>query len=214
MTGDEQRQNGDKKHFTMLRTFVMADFLTMGNAASGTVAIFMCLSYLDEGGLGRLWAAFALLPVALVLDILDGFVARKRRSHSVLGADLDSLADIISFGVAPAVIGFTLGLRGGWDIAILVYFVVCGLSRLARYNVTAVGLSDESGKVRHYEGTPIPTSLVLVAIMFAAALGGRILDDIWFGQIELLSFQLHPLSLMFLASGSAMISRTLRIPKP
>jgi CDP-diacylglycerol--serine O-phosphatidyltransferase len=59
-----------------------------------------------------------------------------------LGADLDSLADVISFGVAPAISGFTLGLRGGWDMLLLTYFVVYGVSRLARFNVTAEALAD------------------------------------------------------------------------
>ena len=82
-------------------------------------------------------------------DVLDGYVARlNKKRQSVLGADLDSLADVISFGVAPAVLGFTLGLRGGWDMAILTYFVVCGVSRLARFNVTSAELADETtGKV-------------------------------------------------------------------
>ena len=75
--------------------------------------------------------------------MLDGYVARLNRARqSVLGADLDSLADVISFGVAPAVLGFTLGLRGGWDMLVLTYFVVCGVSRLARFNVTAAALAD------------------------------------------------------------------------
>ena len=66
----------------------------------------------------------------------------------MLGADLDSLADVISFGVAPAVLGFTLGLRGGWDMLSLTYFVVCGVSRLARFNVTAVGAGRRRAPAR------------------------------------------------------------------
>ena len=89
----------------------------------------------------------------------------------MLGADLDSLADVISFGVAPAVLGFTLGLRGGWDMLCLTYFVVCGVSRLARFNVTAAALADaDTGKVKYFEGTPIPTSIVIVG-----AAGGGVL---------------------------------------
>ena len=111
-----------------------------------------------------------LLPLALVCDVLDGYVARLNRSRqSVLGADLDSLADVISFGVAPAVLGFTLGLRGGWDMLILTYFVVCGVSRLARFNVTAAALSDATtGKVKYFEGTPIPTSILMVVLLGVA----------------------------------------------
>ena len=65
--------------------------------------------------------------------------------------------------MAPATLAFVMGMNGGGDWAVLGYFVCCGLSRLARYNVTASSLSDDSGKVRYFEGTPIPTSLVLVA---------------------------------------------------
>ncbi len=126
-----------RRHLSMLRSYTWADALTIGNAACGTIAIFLCLDYLAEGSPRYLWTAFLLLPLALVLDVLDGYVARlDRRRQSVLGADLDSLADVISFGVAPAVLGFTLGLRGGWDMLVLSYFVVCGVSRLARFNVT------------------------------------------------------------------------------
>ena len=93
------------------------------------------------GDTRRLWIAILLLPVALACDVLDGYVARLNRSRqSLLGADLDSLADVISFGVAPAVLGFTLGMRGGWDMVCLTYFVVCGVRRLARFNVTAATL--------------------------------------------------------------------------
>src|ERR671919_313235 len=105
-----------------------------------------------------------LRSLALVLDVLDGYVARLNpKRQSVLGGDLDSLADVISFGVAPAVLGFSLGMRDGWDMVCLTYFVVCGVSRLARFNVTAASLADAStGKVKYFEGTPIPTSIVLV----------------------------------------------------
>ena len=118
----------------------------------------------------RLWIAILLLPIALVCDVLDGYVARLNRTRpSLLGSDLDSLADVISFGVAPAVLGFTLGLRGGWDMLVLTYFVVCGVSRLARFNVTASMLTDDTtGKVTHFEGTPIPTSILIVGLLAVA----------------------------------------------
>lgn len=200
----------------MLRSYTAADLLTIGNAACGTLAIFLCLDYLATGSRQYLWVAFILLPLALVLDVLDGYVARLDRSRqSVLGSDLDSLADIISFGVAPAVLGFTLGLRGGWDMLFLIYFVVCGVSRLARFNVTAEALSDRAtGKVKYFEGTPIPTSIALVAVLAVAFYMDRVGDNLWFGVIRIGPAQLHPLSLLYAASGSAMISATLRIPKP
>jgi CDP-diacylglycerol---serine O-phosphatidyltransferase len=202
-----------RKSFSMIRTFVLADIVTLGNASCGTAAIFACLAFLDERRSGWLWLALSLLPVALVCDILDGSIARWRRKHSPLGADLDSLADVVSFGVAPAVLGFTLGLRGGWDAAILLYFVGCGISRLARYNATAASLSDETGKVKYYEGTPIPTSLALVLAFGIAFANGRSGDALWLGVTQLGPWKLHPIALLYAVSGSFMIS-TIRIPKP
>ncbi|MCC7034439.1 MAG: CDP-alcohol phosphatidyltransferase family protein [Acidobacteria bacterium] len=200
----------------MLRSYTAADALTIANAACGTIAIFLCLDYIATGRSRHLWTAFLLLPAALVADALDGYVARLHPGRrSVLGADLDSLADIISFGVAPAVLGYTLGLRGGWDMLCLTYFVVCGVSRLARFNVTADALADErTGKVKYFEGTPIPTSIVIVAILAAAFYLGRVGDALWFGVLEIASADLRPFSLIYVASGSAMISATLRVPKP
>jgi CDP-diacylglycerol---serine O-phosphatidyltransferase len=200
----------------MLRSYSPADALTIGNAACGTIAIFLCLDYIASGNRRFLWAAFLLLPAALICDVLDGYVARLSKSRqSVLGADLDSLADVISFGVAPAVLGFTLGLQGGWDMVILTYFVVCGVSRLARFNVTAGALANgETGKVKYFEGTPIPTSILIVALLGIALALGRIDERLWFGVYQLGPALIHPLALVYGASGSAMISATLRIPKP
>lgn len=197
----------------MLRTFALADLITLCNAGCGTGAVLVSMSYVATGERSAIHAAFGLLPLALVCDALDGTVARWRRKSSPLGADLDSLADIVSFGVAPAALGFALGLRGGWDAIALCYFVACGISRLARYNVTADALSDESGKVKYYEGTPIPTSLALVLALGIAFAMGRVAEALWFGAVTLGPFVLHPLSLMYVVSGSLMIS-TIRIPKP
>jgi CDP-diacylglycerol--serine O-phosphatidyltransferase len=205
-----------RRHVSMIRSYTWADVLTIGNASCGTISIFLCLDYLATGNRRFFWAAFFLLPAALVCDVLDGYVARlNKKRQSVLGADLDSLADVISFGVAPAVLGFTLGLRGGWDMAILTYFVVCGVSRLARFNVTSAELADETtGKVKYFEGTPIPTSIVIVLLLGAAQWLGRVDENLWFGVYQIGPALLHPLALVYGASGSAMISATLRIPKP
>ena len=200
----------------MLRSYTAADALTIGNAACGTIAVFLCLDYLATAERRFLWTAFLLLPAALLCDVLDGYVARLNSARqSRLGADLDSLADVISFGVAPAVLGFTLGLRGGWDMLVLTYFVVCGVSRLARFNVTAAALADvETGKVKYFEGTPIPTSIAIVALLGLAFYFGRVGEDMWLGATRIGPAVLHPLALVYAASGSAMISATLRIPKP
>jgi CDP-diacylglycerol--serine O-phosphatidyltransferase len=199
---------------SMLRSYTPADALTIGNAACGTIAIFLCLNYLAAEERRFLWAAFLLLPLALVCDVLDGYVARlNRRRQSVLGADLDSLADVISFGVAPAALAFAAGMRGGWDAAVLSYFVCCGVSRLARYNVTAEKLTGDAGKVKYFEGTPIPTSVVLTAVLAAAAWRDRLDEALWGGVWSAGPWTLHPLVLLFALSGTLMISKTLRIPK-
>ena len=200
---------------SLLRSLVAADFLTLGNASCGTATIFLCLNYLEGGpNDGFLIAAFLLLPLALALDVADGLVARGTHRSSAFGADLDSLADVISFGVAPAVLGFTLGLRGVWDAIVLCIFVCCGIARLARYNVTAASLADDSGKVRYYEGTPIPTSVGIVALLAFAWWHGAVGDhQVWLGRWRLGIGHFHPLVLIYALSGALMISR-IRIPKP
>ncbi len=153
-----------------------------------------------------------MLPIALVFDFADGRVARWRHRSSALGADLDSLADVISFGLAPAALGFAVGLRGSLDVAILLYFVACGISRLARFNATADALSDESGKVKYFEGTPIPTSVLIVVVLAVLHFQGLLGRNIWLGAWHIGDLVLHPLSIIYLVSGSAMIS-TIRVPK-
>jgi len=138
------------KHFSMIREFHLADFLTLANAACGIAAVFFSMLYMGSQSRAYFFAATALTPAALVFDWLDGRVARWRHEHSVLGRELDSLADIIAFGVAPAALGFAAGMRGGWDWFALMYFVCCGVSRLARYNVTAESLSQGRDKVAYF----------------------------------------------------------------
>jgi len=205
--------SGPPRHLSMIRGFHLADFLTLGNAACGVIAIFAVMAYVDTRDRQHLLAAAALIPLALVLDVLDGRVARWRRKHSAMGRELDSLADVISFGVAPAAIAYGAGMRGAWDIVVLVYFVACGVSRLARFNVTAEALSAGADKVKFFEGTPIPTSLVLVAVVAAAVWMGRVGDALPLGVVEVGPGRLHPLVLLWALSGSLMISKTLRIPK-
>jgi CDP-diacylglycerol--serine O-phosphatidyltransferase len=203
-----------KRHFSMLREFQLADWFTLGNAFCGTGAVFAALRFLHEGQRHDLLLGMALIPLAFVFDALDGRVARWRKSSSTLGRELDSLADVISFGVAPAALAYACGMDGGWDWLVLSYFVCCGVSRLARYNVTAEDLAGEDGKVHYFEGTPIPTSLVLVLVLAAAAAGGHVGEALWWGQWQLGPWQLHPLVLLFALSGSLMVSKTLHIPKP
>jgi len=207
------RAAAPKRRFSLVRTLVLADVITLGNAFAGMGAILASMSYVATGERAALMAAFVLLPIALICDILDGSVARWRRKSSPLGGDLDSLADIVSFGVAPAALGFALGLRGGWDALALCFFVACGIARLARFNVTAAALSGPSGKVKYFEGTPIPTSMVLVAMLGVLFALGLVGERLWLGAVALGPFVLHPLALAYVASGALMIS-TVKIPKP
>ena len=180
-------------------------------AVAGLVAFYWFENQWPTGI--RILAVVAgLVLAALVFDVLDGRVARWRQQSSTLGRELDSLADIISFGVAPAVIAYGCGMQGLYDRIVLVYFVACGVSRLARFNVTAEALSDGGDKVKYFEGTPIPTSIVLVGLLALAAWQGALGTQLWGGAVRIAGFTLHPLVLLFALSGSLMISR-IRIPK-
>jgi CDP-diacylglycerol--serine O-phosphatidyltransferase len=200
------------RRFSMIRTFAPADFLTLGNGFCGSGSVLAGMQFLVTANPRWLVLAMALLPVALVFDFLDGRVARWRHRSSPLGADLDSLADVISFGLAPAALGFAVGLRGAFDVVILLYFVACGISRLARFNATSDALADESGKVKYFEGTPIPTSVLIVLLLAVLHFQDRLGPSMWLGSWSIGDGVLHPLTIVYALSGSAMIS-TIRVPK-
>ena len=91
---------------------------------------------------------------------------------------------------------------------------MCGISRLARFNVTALALSDEkTGKVKYFEGTPIPTSALIVLLLGIAFSQHAVESDLWFGMMRLGPAGFHPLTLLYAISGTFMVS-TIRIPKP
>lgn len=196
----------------MIREFHLADWFTLANAACGMSAVFAMMTYLQTADVRHVYAACASVLAAVVFDVLDGRIARWRQNISAMGRDLDSLADIVSFGVAPAAIGYGCGMQGLYDRIVLAIFVACGVSRLARFNVTAEALSEGGDRVKYFEGTPIPTSLVLVLMMWVAASQGAVHDSLWFGKVTIAGFTLHPLVLLFALSGSLMVSR-IRFPK-
>jgi CDP-diacylglycerol---serine O-phosphatidyltransferase len=204
-TNNERRE---RRHFSMIRNFHLADFFTISNGFCGVWAIFEAMKYLRSGDARHVYLAALLIPLALFFDVLDGRIARWRHNSSSLGRELDSLADAVSFGVAPAAIAFAVGLNSVLDQMILIYFAACGISRLARYNVTAVEMAEETGKVEYFEGTPIPTSVFVVALLMLAFYYGNFLP------VNLAGARLDLVALLFFISGSLMISKTLRIPKP
>lgn len=204
----DMNNNMRRRHFSMIRDFHLADLFTISNGFCGVWAIFEAMKYVRTGEVGHVYNAALLVPLALVFDFLDGRIARWRHNASALGRELDSLADAVSFGVAPAAIAFAVGLDSVLDQIILIYFAACSISRLARYNVTAVEMADETGKVKYFEGTPIPTSVFVLGLLMLAFRYG------WFFPVNLLGARLDLFALLFFLSGSLMISKTLRIPKP
>jgi CDP-diacylglycerol--serine O-phosphatidyltransferase len=143
------------KPFSMIREFQLADWFTLANAICGTGALFSTMTYLETGEARHVYFASALVFAALVFDVLDGRIARWRQQSSTLGRELDSLADVISFGVAPAFLVYHWGLSGYGRAGLLVSFLfaVCGALRLARFNVQ-VHVVDK----RWFVGLPIPSA--------------------------------------------------------
>lgn len=111
---------------------------------------------------------------------------------------------------------FTLGFRSILDTLALTFFVLCGLTRLARFNVTVQALpKDATGKSTYFEGTPIPTSLGVDGIMAYWVYQGWILENLPLGTwLEGSALEIHPMVLLFVVHGCLMTSKTIRIPKP
>lgn len=137
------------------------------------------------------------------------------------------MADVISFGVAPAVLGFAIGLQGLFDCLILLYFgimldlplmmtVNCGVSRLARYNATAEKKREQQGgKIRYFEGAPIPSTVLTAMIVFYLVMVGSIGDgNTPGGKWVVLGWSFHPFSLLYALNGTLLVSQSLIIPKP
>ncbi|KAL2268109.1 hypothetical protein VTJ83DRAFT_2955 [Remersonia thermophila] len=207
-------------HFSLVRALHLADLITELNGLCGILSVFSAMRYClgDPTDHSNLWTGLAFLPFGLFFDFLDGRVARWRKKSSMMGQELDSLADLITFGIAPASIAFAIGLRTSLDHLLLGFFVLCGLTRLARFNVTAANgviPKDASGKAAYFEGTPIPTTLALDALMGWWISSGRIHDRIPGGVwLEGTALAVHPVVLVFVAHGCLMVSKTLKIPKP
>lgn len=193
----------------------MADYITLVNGFSGVMSIFSSLRYcMNTSANGQIYAAMGWIALGTFADLMDGKVARWRHKSSLVGQELDSLADLVSFGVAPAVVGFSLGMRSLLDQLVLTLFVMCGLTRLARFNVTVSKMKkDKTGKISHFEGTPIPTSLLMVEVMAYWVYRGWVLETIPFGVIGSGILEMHPATLAFAVLGCAMASKSLKIPK-
>ncbi|KAF5357775.1 hypothetical protein D9756_001637 [Leucocoprinus leucothites] len=209
-------------HFSLVRNFRLADLVTIMNGVCGSFSIFSSARYLLTNDIDYLWTALAFPLAGLMFDFFDGKVARWRKSSSMLGQELDSLADLISFGVAPALLAFAVGLRTYLDTVVLTGFICCGLARLARFNATvALVPKDKAGKAKYFEGLPIPSSLTLVGILSYWTKQGWIAGQqgIPYGTVTLWGQpggrgELHWVSVFFGCWAAAMVSKTLRLPKP
>ncbi|RAH72217.1 Gar1-domain-containing protein [Aspergillus aculeatinus CBS 121060] len=192
----------------------LADLVTELNVMSVFSSMRYCLG--DPTDYSSLWAALTFMPFGLFFDFMDGKIARWRKKSSLMGQELDSLADLISFGMAPAAAAFAIGIRTPVDHFFLTFFVLCGLTRLARFNVTVAVLpKDKTGKSKYFEGTPIPTTLSIAAFMAYCVSQDWVQDNLPLGLAgEGTAFEFHPLVLLFVLHGCLMVSKTLHIPKP
>lgn len=209
----------DTGHFSLIKAMHLADVITEMNGFCGFMAVLSAMRYClgDPADLTNLWLAFFFMPFGLFFDFFDGKVARWRKKSSLMGQELDSLADLISFGVAPAAVGFAIGFRTFVDQVVLSFYVLCGLTRLARFNVTVAMLpKDKTGKSKYFEGTPIPFAcLTSSAIMAIFTTMGLIHQKIPFGlAMADTPLEFHPAAVLFIINGCLMTSKTLKVPKP
>jgi CDP-diacylglycerol--serine O-phosphatidyltransferase len=160
---------------------ILPSLFTTGNLFLGFWAIVRTLH-------GQYAEAAPLIFWAILLDVLDGRIARMTGTTSEFGAELDSLADVVSFGVAPALLAYSWGFatlpRVGWLVAFL--FVVCGALRLARFNVQKTVVDG-----RHFVGLPIPAAAAPVAALVNVSpmpVDDKVYAVVWLSLMIVLSF--------------------------
>ncbi|MCJ1375832.1 hypothetical protein MMC20_007069 [Loxospora ochrophaea] len=210
-------RSSSRSPFLQYRALHLADLITELNGFCGFMSILSSMRYClgPPDKLTNIWAALAFMPFGLFFDFMDGKVARWRHKSSLMGQELDSLADLVSFGISPAVCAFALGLRTPIDTLLLSFFVLCGLTRLARFNVTVSSLpKDATGKSKYFEGTPIPTTLGIAAGMAVCVSRGLTHESIPGGTMGEGWTEVHAAALVFVGWGCAMVSRSIKIPKP
>lgn len=145
---------------------LIPNVITLMGLAAGLTSIRMGMD-------GRIELAIGLIVLAAFLDGLDGRVARLLKASSKFGAELDSLADFVNFGVAPALLLFTWGLTEfkslGWIAALA--FAISAALRLARFNVSNQDKTQPKWKQRYFEGIPAPAGAMLVMLPLYLDLG-------------------------------------------
>jgi CDP-diacylglycerol--serine O-phosphatidyltransferase len=134
----------------ILSLMKFADIFTVGNLCCGILSILLATEGFFE-------SSALLLFLAVVLDVLDGKIAGLLHQKNLFGKQIDSMSDLISFGVAPALLYYSMSSPGVLDIAVSLFFIVCGMLRLARYNI-----SEGTG----FAGVPITVNGVLFPLLF------------------------------------------------
>ena len=149
-----RRRREDRPQRFRRGVFLLPSLMTVGNLFCG----YACVVYATRGDFDT---AAILIGIAMVLDALDGFLARLTNSSSAFGVELDSLADVVSFGLAPAILAFTWGLwplgRLGWAAGFV--YVTAAAMRLARFNIQTGGTTDK----RYFVGLASPSAASVIA---------------------------------------------------
>ena len=140
-------------------------YLTYLGLVSAVVGISLALGGMPMG-------AVVCLMISGVCDLFDGKIARTKKDRTdeekSFGIQIDSLCDLVCFGVLPAVLGMTIGASAWWQIAIEALFVLCGVIRLGYYNVSEIIRQKETSANRSsYKGLPITMSAMFVPLLFA-----------------------------------------------
>lgn len=138
--------------------------LTYLSAASGTVSVYLSLK------VSPFWGCVCLFLSALC-DSFDGLVASTRKNRSAqdkkFGMQIDSLSDLIAFVVAPVSVGLGMGLDSWYFLILYCIFVICGLARLAYYNVSEEErAAEKGGKRKYFEGLPVAIDVIVLPIAY------------------------------------------------
>jgi CDP-diacylglycerol--serine O-phosphatidyltransferase len=149
-----RRRKEDRPQRFKRGVYLLPSLFTVANLFCG----YACIVYSTQGDFDT---AAMLIGIAMILDTLDGFVARLTKSSTAFGVELDSLADVVSFGLAPAILAFTWGLwplrRLGWAAGFV--YVTATAMRLARFNIQTAAATDK----RYFVGMPSPAAAAVIA---------------------------------------------------
>jgi CDP-diacylglycerol--serine O-phosphatidyltransferase len=180
--------------------YVLPSLFTAGNIAVGYYAVMQSLQAVSSNDPRYFDRAAIAIAFAMPFDALDGRIARMTNTASEFGKELDSLADVITFGVAPSILAYLWGFRmlpiaGNlvfrqkvMDLGLFIcfLFLICGASRLARFNITKDPKPQNPGRPdrKYFVGMPIPAAAGVVASV-VHCFDGQPIDNIWIALVWL-----------------------------